>query len=444
MLRIMMLRKKLQTLQDEATTLRAKQVTFKTREGELAAQIEEAKTEEEISAAAAAVEELEKSQKTTKERLQTIKDECDAILEEIAAAEEAAAAAGAGDGSGDGTNTEDGSADSGEARSRRTSGAAWVKRCKEFQRTGRMVYENARSLVKRAAITTKSTGVVGPTGIGPINDLAGNTVSGLIDLIKITDCTGMSSYKVPYEASDPEAADFTDGQAPSESEPTFGSVELTPKLSGLLAYISREIRKQSPALYAEKVEESVRRALRRVLSKKAVTALLASALNVVMELTAATGAELFTPKLLSDIILSYGGDEGVDGVATLFLNKLDLKAFAAVRGTNEFLPVYSITPDPANPSLGTIKDNNGLSCRYCLSKDITALSTATLSSTATKTMVYGNPQCLEMGLWGGVEVNVNEGYKFGEGLLTIRGEVMSATDVTVKNGFVVVTAKTAG
>ena len=159
MLRIMMLRKKLQTLQDEATALRAKQLTFKTREGELAAQIEAAKTEEEVSAVSAAVDELEKSQKTTKERLQTIKDECDAILEEIAAAEEAAAAAGAGDGSG----TEDGPDDgSGEARSRRTSGAAWIKRCKEFQRTGHMVYENARSLVKRAAVTTSSAGVVGP------------------------------------------------------------------------------------------------------------------------------------------------------------------------------------------------------------------------------------------------------------------------------------------
>lgn len=441
MLKIMVLRKKLETLKNEETQLRSRLTGFTVREGELAAQIEAAKTEEEVSAVSAAVEELEKSQKTTKERLQTIKDECDAILEEIAAAEEAAAAAGAGDGSG----TEDGSNDgSGEARSRRTSGAAWVKRCKEFQRTGHMVYENARSLVKRAAVTTGSPGVVGPTGIGPINDLAGNTVSGLIDLVKITDCTGMSSYKVPYEASDPVAADFTDGQAPGESEPTFGSVELTPKLVGLLAYISREIRKQSPALYEEKVQESVRRALRRKLNSKAVTALLASSLNSTLALTGATGAELFTPHLLSDIILSYGGDEGVDGVAHLILNKLDLKAFAAVRGTNEYLPVYSITPDPANPSLGTIKDNNGLSCRYCLSKDVTALSAATLNGTAKKTMVYGNPQCLEMALWGGVEVNVNEGYKFGEGLLSIRGEVMSASDVTVKNGFVVVTAKTAG
>ena len=48
-----------------------------------------------------------------------------------------------------------------------------------------------------------------------------------------------------------------------------------------------------------------------------------------------------------------------------------------------------------------------------------------------------------MGLWGGVEIDVNDGYKFGEGLLTIRGEVMADQDVTVPNGFVVVTAKSA-
>lgn len=443
MLKIMMLRKKLKTLQEEETALRAKQLTFKTREGELAAQIEAAETEAEVSAVSAAVEELEKSQKTTKERLQTIKDECDAILEEIAAAEEAAAAAAAGadEGSDPGAEPAD---DSGEARARRSGGTAWIKRCRDFQRTGHMVYGNARSLVKRAAVTTGSAGVTGPTGIGQINDLAGGTISGLIDLIKMVDCTGMASYKVPYETADPTAAEFTDGMAPGESNPTFGAVELTPKLYGLLAYISREIRKQSPALYEEKVQESVRRALRRILSAKAVAAMSASSLNTTMLLTGASGAELFTPSLLSDIILSYGGDEGVDGVAYLILNKNDLKAFAAVRGKNEYLPVYSITPDAENPSLGTIKDNNGLSCRYCLNKDVVSLATASLNGTAKKTMYYGNPQCLEMGLWGGVEVNVNEGYKFGEGLLTIRGEVMGAADVTVKNGFVAVAAKTAG
>ena len=54
-----------------------------------------------------------------------------------------------------------------------------------------------------------------------------------------------------------------------------------------------------------------------------------------------------------------------------------------------------------------------------------------------------HPQCLEMGMWGGVEVVVNEGYKFGEGLLTVRGEATADADVTVKNGFVIVAAKSA-
>ena len=73
-----------------------------------------------------------------------------------------------------------------------------------------------------------------------------------------------------------------------------------------------------------------------------------------------------------------------------------------------------------------IKDNNGLSCRYCLNKNVTALSSLTPTTTAKKTMFYGNPQCCEMALWGGVEIDVNDGYKFGEGLLTIRGEGRSA------------------
>ena len=58
-------------------------------------------------------------------------------------------------------------------------------------------------------------------------------------------------------------------------------------------------------------------------------------------------------------------------------------------------------------------------------------------------MFYGNPQCAELALWGGVDVAVNDGYKFGEGLLTVLGEVTAAADVTTPKGFVVVTAKSA-
>ena len=84
MLKTIMLRKRLQVLQAEETDLRSKQAGFKKREDEIAAQVEAAQTEAEISAAADAVAELEQVQKTTKERLLTIKDECDALLKEIA------------------------------------------------------------------------------------------------------------------------------------------------------------------------------------------------------------------------------------------------------------------------------------------------------------------------------------------------------------------------
>lgn len=428
MLKIMVLRKRHKKMLEDAAKLRSQLDGFKTREADLAAQVENATTDEEIAAAAAAVAEMEAAQKSAQERLDTIIEEAETIKAEIEEAEAAATAAGAGDGEG-------------EDRSRRNSGASFQRRCQEFQRTGRMVYENARSMVQRAAVATTTQGVVGPTGVSGINDPAGNTISDFLDLIKVTDATGMAAYKVAYLVEDAVAAARTEGAVPSESEPTFNSVTLSPSLHGIIAYISREIRKQSPLQYEAKVNESVTRALRRILSKLAIDKVLKSTLNATMEVTGTTGAALFTPHLLSNIILAYGGDEGVDGAAVLTLNKADLKAFAGVRGTNEFLPVYSITPDSANPSMGVIKDNNGLSCRYCLNKNVPALSTANLTTSGTKGMFYGNPQCAEMALWGGVDVEVNNGYKFGEGLLTVLGEVTADAAVTTPKGFVVVTAK---
>ena len=90
MLKIMLLRKKYEANLKEQEQLRSKQAGFKTRETELATQVENATTDEEIAAAASAVAELEKAQKTTQERLDTIISEAEAIQREIAAAEAAA------------------------------------------------------------------------------------------------------------------------------------------------------------------------------------------------------------------------------------------------------------------------------------------------------------------------------------------------------------------
>ena len=55
MLKIMVLRKRHKKMLEDAATLRAQLATFKTRETDLAAQVEAATTDEEIAAAAAAV-----------------------------------------------------------------------------------------------------------------------------------------------------------------------------------------------------------------------------------------------------------------------------------------------------------------------------------------------------------------------------------------------------
>lgn len=442
MLKVIMLRKKQDQLEKREAELRSKLAGYKQREDELAQAIKDA-TEEDTSDIEAAVAELETNQADTKAELKKIRDDLDKVIGEIEDAEKAQEEALAGETGGDDTG------DDGEARSRRRSAQRFdVRAAAEFQRTGKRTYKDVRKFL-RAGLTpvlSSSAGVIGPTAVGGINDPIGGP-SALIDLLKITELEGNAVYKVAVMTADSTANTFTEGSAPTESEPTFAEVSLTPSPIGTLAYVSRMIRKQSPLNYEEKVNESARRALRKKLTGIAVTAITASTLNDSFALSAAstatTGAVLFDQNLLSNIILAYGGDENVDGAAVLFLNKKDLKAFAAVRGTNEYLPVYSIIPDTATPSTGIIKDNNGLSCRYCLCSDVPALSDLSLTTTAKKTMFYGNPQAAELALWGGFDVDVNDGYKFGEGLLTVRGEVLADVDVTTQNGFVIVTAKKA-
>lgn len=442
MLKVIMLRKKQDQLEKREAELRSKLAGYKQREDELAQAIADA-TEEDTSAIEAAVAELETNQADTKAELKKIRDDLDKVIGEIEDAEMAQEEALAG---------ETGTGDNGEARSRRRSAQRFDTRAAaEFQRTGKRMFQDVRYFLRAgggsgsaAPVLTSSTGVIGPTGVSGINDPVGGP-SALVDLLKITDCTGMAAYKVAVMTGDAASAALTEGRVPTESEPTFDSVTFTPTQYGTIAYVSKEIRKQSPLNYEEKVTESARRSLRKVLSGVAVTAITGSTLNDKFALTAAssatTGAVLFDQNLLSNIILAYGGDEGVDGAAVLFLNKKDLKAFAAVRGTNEYLPVYSIVPDAATPSTGVIKDNNGLSCRYCICSDVPALSDLALTTSAKNTMFYGNPQAAELAIWGGYDVEVNEGYKFGEGLLTVRGEVSAAVGVTASGGFVVVTAK---
>lgn len=311
----------------------------------------------------------------------------------------------------------------GNVRGGNNEGEDAEKRAQAFANSGRMKIENKEA----RSVLVSSGKIATPTEVGGINEKF-NPVSSIVDLVKVTNAEKMGAYKVAYEDTDATAADTAEGAAYNESDPVFGFVEIAPEKVTVLSYISEEVQKQSPLDYEGKVKTSAINALRKKAAAKITAKLLASDLNVVIK-ASTIGADT-----LRKIALNYGGDENVVGNAILFLNKADLVAFGDVRGSNEKKAVYEITPDENNPNTGIIKDG-GLSVKYCINSNAAALATA---DAASKTMFYGVAPSFELALFGDYDVRVSEDYKFGEGLLAIRGSAQIGGGVVQKGGFVVV------
>lgn len=311
-------------------------------------------------------------------------------------------------------------------RSDKPEGNDAEKRAKAFATSGRMKVDNKEA----RAVLVSSGKIATPTEVGGINEKF-NSVSSIVDLVKVTDASGMGAYKVAYEDTDATAAATAEGAAYNEGNPAFGFVEIKPEKQTVISYISEEVQKQSPLDYEGKIRNAALNALRKRAAAVITTSVHASEINETLEITA-IGADT-----LRKIALSYGGDENVEGGAVLNLNKKDLVAFGDVRGTNEKKPVYEITPDASNPNTGIIKDG-GLSVKYCINSNVTAFAEAEAGG---KGMFYGVPHAAELALFGDYEVKVSEDYKFGEGLLAIRGSVQLGCGVVKKGGFVVVTKK---
>ena len=269
-----------------------------------------------------------------------------------------------------------------------------------------------------------------PTKVSGINDLPGTPCS-IVDMVTVEDCTGMSADKVALVTVDSSASANTEGSAASTSEPTFAYVSITPSTYSLVSYVSNEIQRQSPLNYTEKVKASAVKALRRKAASVITTAAITSTYCdeiIASQVTATT---------LRTIVTTYGADEEVVGNGVLFLNKTDLIAFGDVRGTNEKKAVYEITPDASNPNTGVIKDG-GLSVKYCINPNCTALTGTTNSSTTATlpTMFYGVPSALKLDLFGAMEIKASEDYKFAEDLLAVLGKASFGAGLVVKGGMI--------
>lgn len=298
------------------------------------------------------------------------------------------------------------------------------ERAQAFAKDNKMTIANAEA---RAAVLVSGGTIAQPVGVGGINGLPAQ-VSSIVDMVKVVDASNMGGgYKIAYQKTSSDASAHTEGGDIAEGQPEFGLLTVTAADKSLVSYISNKVRRQSPLTYEQKVRESAMIALRKEASKMIVSALAASEITETLSVTA------IDETTLRKISLTYGGDEAVAGSAVLLLNKADLIAFGDVR--HEKKAVYEITPDSGNPNTGIIKDG-GLAVRYVLNGNCPALGTADASA---KCMFYGNPQAIELAMFGDYEVATSEDYKFGQDMLTVRGTASMGAAMGTYKGFVAVT-----
>lgn len=307
---------------------------------------------------------------------------------------------------------------------------------------------------------TLATGTLAqPTGAGSnIRDALGYGVGAIIDQVQVVDLTGMAAYLEPYVISEPDAVGAKVSTAAgtartASADPTFGVARIAPYELTTTSYVDRNIARLTPANYYAKVFSMAMKSMRRDTVKMIFNGD-GQATNDMFGIKTAknvAGSSIFStlevsaigPDLLTDLMFAYGGDEELGGNCVLYLNKKDLLALGKLRGTNEKKRLFDIVPDASNPNKGTIREG-GTIVPYSISSKLTALSAATQGAAAIQTMVYGDPQNYELGLFGDYTVRVDESVKAVERMLTILGDAMVGGNLIVDKGFVVATLPATG
>lgn len=303
----------------------------------------------------------------------------------------------------------------------------------KFAKEGRMSFNTTET----RAVLVSGGKIATPTEVEGIND-AFNAVSSIVDLVKVVNCEGMGSNKIAYEVANATATNYTEGGEIIASDPTFAFVEIKPQSIGVVSYLSKQVKKQSPLDYEGKTRESALKGLRRKAGELITNKIVTSDLLQLVDAKVASGKGVIDEHTLRNIALAYGGDENVAGNAVLFLNKKDLIAFGDVRGTSEKKAVYEITPDTTNPNTGIIQDG-GLVVKYCINSNCKALNgTAQEANSGNDivTMFYGQPENAELDLFGDYEIAVSDDFKFTSNMLTIKGDADLGAGVVKKDGFV--------
>lgn len=352
------------------------------------------------------------------------------ILDEIKAREDLAKAAAAAEGEEpeEGKPSEKGGEPKNQERAK--SGKAL--------KDGKKVSFAAKVLVTpKAALTTKDGSIVLTEHTSPDISPAFNNVSSLIDRVKTVPLPGGETYKRPYVESYGDGAGSTDeGADYNLSEPNFGYAEIVREKITAYAEEPEEMVKLPDADYDGVVEESVTRAIKRYASRQILVGQggtgkfrgifynpASSDDEIIDKTTDITTITDITDTTLDEIIYSFGGDEEVEDVAVLILNKKDLKKFAMLRD-KQGRKVYTIKNHGNTGTIDEVPYIINSTCGEIGKKD------------EKYCMAYGPLSNYEVAVFSDIDARKSEHYKFKQGQIAYRADVFMGGNVVAKNGFI--------
>lgn len=265
-----------------------------------------------------------------------------------------------------------------------------------------------------------------------------NEIAQTIDLVDAFPLNGGNSYEVPFQITDGDADYTAEGEVYTNDEGTFGTNSTGRAKITNSAIVNEEVIELPNADYLSRIINSVRKSIRKKMSNQIIAGAggsnqlkgIYSAPTVVMPSIYKVGISEIDSDTLRKIVFAYGADEDVESPATLFLNKLDLAAFAAIKATDG-RPYYKITYDGAS---GIIEEE-GLRVPYTINSACNALSLAE-TVVGTKTMVYGSPTCYELPLFSDLTIKRSDERYIDQGKIGFFGKVIAGGVVNKYKGFI--------
>ena len=268
-----------------------------------------------------------------------------------------------------------------------------------------------------------------------------NPVSALIDMVKAVPLQGGETYQRGFvkDYGADGAGATAEGATYNGVEPSFGYVTIEKQKVTAYTEEPEEMQKLPNADYDSVIEGSVSKAIRRFLSRQILigdgsTSNLKGIFfnptkeseRVIDPATDITTIAAIDDGTLDEIIYSFGGDEEVEGVATLILNKQDLKAFAKLRD-KQGRKVYTIVN---RGQTGTI---DGVP--FVINSACAAISDSKTTAEA-YVMAYGYLQNYELAIFSDIDVRRSDDYKFKNGQTAFRASMFAGGSVAAWNGFI--------